>query len=676
MARLTGIVRIGAALSLLAATFVSGSAVAATNAPADATNQQNNMIAAKPYMGWSSWSLESTNYPGVNPTGGASWLTEAHVLANADVEAARLKSHGYDYVNIDAGWLGGFDSYGRPVANATTFPDGIAYIGNYVHRKGLKLGIYLAVGLDPKAYGDGTTPIFGAPGCHTSDLVYPDKRLTNGWNSAYQINYANPCAQAYANSVADEFASWGVDFLKMDGVGPGSNQNGPNHDNTGDVKAWSAALRQSGRPIQYYLSWSLSHTDASTWEQYSNGWRIDTDVECYCNTLVTWNNSVKERWDDVVQWIPNAGPGHWNNLDSLDVGNGTMDGITDTERRSYMTLWAIEAAPLYSGDDLTKLDSYGLSLLTNDEVIGVDQAGIPARPVSQASEQQVWYAHNPDGSYTVALFNLGSQQATVTANWNDLGITGAAGVRDLWQHKNLGNYGGSFSATLPVHGSELLRVTPTDANGPSTPAAVHGTASTTSSVSLAWDASSRASSYDVYNGATKVATVRGTSATVSGLKPATGYDFTVVADAPGRQSAHSAAASITTPGSGGPTSYEAEASGNTIGGGAAVYGCGGCSGGAKVGYLGGSGYLIMNNVNVAVGGTYLMQLSYVDGDSSRTAIITVNGQAFEQPLSGTNDNNWDVAQTVTIPVQLNAGANTIEFGNPNGYVSDIDKITV
>jgi hypothetical protein len=679
-ARLTGIVRMGVAVSVLAAsaltaTFVPGSAAAATNAPAAPANQ-NNLIAAKPYMGWSSWSLESTNYPGVNPTGGASWLTEAHVLANADVEAAKLKSHGYDYVNIDAGWLGGFDSYGRPLANPATFPDGIAYVANHVHKEGLKLGIYLAVGLDPKAYGDGTTPIYGAPGCTTSDLVYPDKRLTNGWDSAYQINYASPCSQAYANSIADEFASWGVDYLKMDGVGPGSNQNGPAHDDTGDVKAWSAALKQSGRQIQYYLSWSLSHNDASTWEQYSNGWRIDTDVECYCNTLVTWNNSVKERWDDVVQWIPDAGPGHWNNLDSLDVGDGTMDGITDAERQSYMTLWAIEAAPLYEGDDLTQLDSYGLSLLTNDEVIGVDQAGIPAKPVSQATDQQVWYARNPDGSYTVALFNLGSQPATVTANWADLGISGPASVRDLWAHKNLGSFGGTFSETLPTHGSALLHVTPNQLGGLSAPANVHGTASTANSISLAWDTSAKASGYDVYNGATKVASVHGTSATVTGLSPSTGYDFTVVATGYGQGSPHSEAASLTTPAAGGPTSYEAEASGNTIGGSAAIYSCSGCSGGAKVGYLGGSGYLIMNNVNAAVAGTYLMQLSYVDGDSSRTAIITVDGKAFEQPLSGTNDNDWDTAQTVTIPVALNAGANTIEFGNPNDYVSDIDKISV
>jgi hypothetical protein len=676
MARLTGAARMGVAFALLAASaLTAGSAAAATTAPATPNNPTttSQQLAAKPYMGWSSWSLESTNYPGVNPTGGASWLTEAHVLANADVEAAKLKSHGYDYVNIDAGWLGGFDSYGRPVANPTTFPDGIAYIGNYVHRKGLKLGIYLAVGLDPKAYGDGSTPIYGAPDCHTSDLVYPDKRLTNGWNSAYQINYASPCAQAYANSIADEFAGWGVDFLKMDGVGPGSNQNGPDHDNTGDVKAWSAALKQSGRQIQYYLSWSLSHTDASTWQQYSNGWRIDTDVECYCDTLVTWNNSVKERWDDVVQWIGDAGPGHWNNLDSLDVGDGTMDGITDAERQSYMTLWAIEAAPLYEGDDLTKLDSYGLSLLTNDEVIAVDQAGIPAKPVSQASDQQVWYAHNPDGSYTVALFNLGANQAAVTANWSDLGIAGPASVRDLWQHRNLGTYAGSISATLPSHGSELLHITP---SAPAVPAGLHGTASTANSISLAWDGTGKATGYDVYNGATKVASVHGTSATVNGLKPSTGYDFTVVADGYGSQSAHSAAASLTTPGANGPTTYEAEAPGNTLAGSAAIYGCDACSGGAKVGYLGGSGTLTMNNITVAVGGTYLMQLSYVDGDSSRTADITVNGKSFEQPLSGTNDNNWDVAQTVTIPVQLNAGANTIEFGNPTDYVSDIDKISV
>ncbi len=659
----------------------SGSASSSASDPMSAA--KTPPVAQTPYMGWSSWSLESTNYPGINPTGGASWLTEAHVLQQANALATKLEPYGYDYLNIDAGWTNGttnFDAYGRPIPNPTTFPDGIAYIAKYVHAKGLKLGLYQAVGLWPGAYNNGNTPIYGAPGCYTRDIVYPDLRLTSGWNITYQINYANPCAQAYINSIADEFAGWGVDFLKLDGVGPGSDQGDAAHDNIPDVAAWSAAIKQSGRPMTFVLSWSLDHSDASSWEQYSNGWRIDTDVECYCNTLVTWNNSVKERWDDVVQWIPDAGPGHWNNLDSLDVGNGTMDGLTDAERQSYMTLWAIEAAPLFSGDDLTTLDSYGLSLLTNREVIAVDQAGNPAKPVNQNSNQQVWYAKNSDGSYTVALFNLDSTAEPVVANWSDLGITGKASVRDLWSQRNLGTINGSFGATLPAHGSRLLRITPLNAGNPQTPSDVHGTASTASSISLAWDPSYSSgrtvSGYTVSVNGKPAVSVGKPSATVTGLTPGTDYTFTVAATGPGR-SPQSQALELTTPAASGPVTYEAESSANTIAGGAGIAGCSGCSGGEKVGDLGGTGTLTINNVTAPVAGTYLMQLSYVDGDSSRTGVVTVNGtSSFDLPLGGTNDNNWDTPQTVIVPVQLNAGDNTIEIGNPTDYVYDIDKIAV
>jgi hypothetical protein len=135
-----------------------------------------------------------------------------------------------------------------------------------------------------------------------------------------------------------------------------------------------------------------------------------------------------------------------------------MDGITDTERQSYMTLWAIESAPLYSGDDLTKLDSYGLSLLTNDEVIAIDQQGKPAQPVDAHAPTQVWYTHNNDGSYTVALFNMTDSPATVTADFSDIGFTGNASVRNVWTHQNSGSYNGSYGAQLPAHGSQLLRV--------------------------------------------------------------------------------------------------------------------------------------------------------------------------------------------------------------------------
>jgi chitodextrinase len=646
--------------------------------------------AERPYLGWSSWSLESTNYPGVNPTGSASWLNEANVMKQTDVVAGTLKSHGYQYVNVDAGWLGGFDGYARPLANATTFPHGMKHLGDYIHRKGLKFGAYLAVGLDIRAYNNGNTPIYGAANCHTRDLVYPDLRTTNGWNSSYKIDFSRSCSQAYINSIADELASWGVDFLKLDGVGPGSFQGGANYDNTSDVQAWNTALVRTGRKIQFVLSWGLSHRQAGVWKANSNGARVETDVECYCDTIVTWNNSVKQRFTDVVQWIPDAGPGYWNNLDSLDVGNGQMDGITDAERQTYMTLWAIEAAPLYSGDDLTKLDAYGLSLLTNDEVIAVDQAGVAAKPVSQSSQQQVWYARNKDGSYTVALFNLGDGAATVSANLAQLGVNGSAKVHDLWSHKDLAPVSGSISAQLPTHGSQLLRITPNAKdNAPNPPGDLHataasGTTAAGNSVTLAWDpsysGSTPAASYEVYNGATRLLTTGGTSATVASLAPSSTFDFTVVAvTKDGKRSRPSTTFTVSTADRNGSINYEAEASVNIVSGGASINDCGPCSGGKKVGNLGGTGHLTFPNVWAPRDGTYLMTVSYVDGDSGRTAQVTVNGVPFRLPLAGSNDNDWNTPQTAVVPVTLKAGgSNVVEFNGPTpqDYVSDIDKITI
>jgi hypothetical protein len=627
-------------------------------------------------MGWSSWSLESTSFPGY---GGENFLTEAHIKQQADILASKLKSHGYEYVNVDAGWSNAFDQYGRPIPNSASFPDGIKALGDYIHAKGLKFGLYLAVGLDPNAYDGGKTPIYGAPGCTTADIVYPDLRMTNGWNAAYKIDFDNPCAQKYIDSEADELASWDVDFLKVDGVGPGSWQGDAAHDNTPDVKAWHSALQATGRPIQLTLSWSLSHTQAATWKANSNGWRVDTDVECYCNTLVTWNNSVKVRWNDVVQWIDDAGPGHWNNLDSLDVGAGAMDGITDAERQSYMTLWAIESAPLYTGDDLTKLDSYGLKLLTNDEVIGVDQAGNPARPVSQAADQQTWYARNADGSYTVALFNLGAGYSDVTADFSDLGISGKAAVRDLWSHRNLGTASGHLTENLPPHGSRLFTFTPARSSAPGTVLGLHGTASTAHSVSLAWqpvNTGAPVAGYTVYADGRKAAATSSTTATVSGLDAASHHTFTVTAhDARGRTSPVSKAVTVTTAAADGPSGYEAEAPANTLGGNAGIADCSGCSSGKKIGNLGG-GTVAINDVTAPEDGTYLLKLDYVDGDSSRVIDLDVNGQTIQIPVPGTNDNNWGVVQSLTVPVPLKAGANTLTFGNATDYAPDIDKITV
>ncbi|GAA0485902.1 hypothetical protein Ade02nite_09520 [Paractinoplanes deccanensis] len=428
-------------------------------------------IADTPLMGWSSWSLQSTTRAGVNPSGGGSWLTEERLLPQIDALATKLKPYGYQYVNIDAGWSRGlqewdtisYDGYGREIAAPDRFPHGMKWIADYIHGKGLKAGIYLAVGLNKTAYGEGRTPIWNAPGCTTGDIVYGDLRTTNGWDSSYKIDFSKPCASQYIDSQAQLIADWGFDFLKLDGVGPGSFKSGDNYNNVADVQAWRAAIDKTGRPIRFLLSWSLDRNYAADWRANANGWRIDTDVECYCDTLVTWNNSVKIRWDDVPAWQPWAGPGGWNDLDAVDVGNGELDGLTEDERRAYYTLWAISAAPLYTGDDLTKLDPYGLKLLTNREVIALNQQGRPARPVTPAGTSQVWGVRNKDGSYTVALFNMGAFPATVSAQWTSLGFSGRADVRDVWAGKPVGVRDGGISATVPSHGTKLYKVTPRSA---------------------------------------------------------------------------------------------------------------------------------------------------------------------------------------------------------------------
>jgi hypothetical protein len=553
-------------------------------------------IAARPYMGWSSWSMQATKYPGLNPGGFGNWLTEANLLPQVDALASKLKTYGYEYVNIDAGWWmdntwkPGFDQYGRQTPDPARFPNGMKSVADYIHSKGLKAGIYLPVGLEKGAYGEGKVPVWNAPGCTTADIVYPDLRTTNGWDSSYKIDFAKPCAQKYIDSQAQMFADWGYDFLKIDGVGPGSWRSGDNYNNVPDIAAWQAAIAKTGRPIHLELSWSLDRNYAADWKRYSNGWRIDTDVECYCDTLVTWNNSVKIRWDDVPAWTPWAGPGGWNDLDSLNVGNGQMDGLTEDERQSYMTLWAISAAPLYAGDDLAKLDAYGLSLLTNREVIAVDQQGIPARPVTPTGPAQVWGMKNADGTYTVALFNLGSFPAQVTANWSSFGFGGNATVRDLWRHEELGGHNSAISATLPAHGSRLFRVTPK-------------------------------------GGAVKV------------------------------------------------NSYEAEAGANTLVHGASVTGCATCSGGNKVGNLYNGGALRINGVTVPKTGIYQVNIRYITGDP-RSATVSANGQnavTLAFPPSG----GWDIPATLTVPLQLHAGTNTIEIDSTTPvYSPDIDKVEV
>ncbi|GAA1510150.1 fibronectin type III domain-containing protein [Kribbella lupini] len=638
-------------------------------------------VAAKPYLGWSSWSLQSTNYPGVNPDGPGSFISEKNILAQANAMATKLKPYGYEYVNIDAGWQLGGDEYGRPAANTARFPRGMKAVGDDIHKLGLKFGIYTVVGLGFDVYREGNTPIYNAPGCFTRDIVYPDLRTTNGWDQAYKINYASPCAQKYADSIVNLFASWGVDFIKMDGVGPGSWKGAPddpNHNNTEDVEAWWRAVQNAGRPMLYTLSWSLSHRYAETWKANSNGWRIDTDVECYCDTIVRWNGSLVGRWWDLPQWVDDAGPGHWNNLDAINVGNGAMDGITEVERQSAMTFWAMNAAPLFIGDDLTKLDPYGVKLLTNREVIAINQAGVPARPLDQDQLQQTWYAKNPDGSVTVGLFNLADTAATVTGDFAQLGLSGKASVRDVWAGQTARNVSGKVSAVLPAHGSKLYKITPNQLAVPSRPADLTVTDTSRTTAALTWQPSTGATAYKVFANGKQVATSSSTSAVVAGLLPQTSYTFTVKGVQGNKSSEASAGVTVLTAKSdGGPVRYEAEAPTSTFTGNAGVGGCTLCSGGQKVGNIGYDASVTLNGITVPTTGTYLVKIAYTDGDTSRQSMLTVNGaDSYWVNYHGLGDNDWGTPQVTYLPVKLSAGTNSLKISNPNGYIADIDWITV
>jgi Alpha galactosidase A/NPCBM-associated, NEW3 domain of alpha-galactosidase/Alpha galactosidase C-terminal beta sandwich domain len=405
-----------------------------------------------PPMGWSSWSALREG----------SGLTEDGIKAQARVMHDKLQQYGYRYINIDAGWSDHLDAYGRDTWDTTRFPDGIPALATYLHGLGLKLGIYLTPGVPVEAYQK-NLPIHGSL-YHIQDIADPTQP-GNTNNDGYRIDFSKPGAQEYVQSYADLFASWGVDYIKMDFVGPGGGV--VPGDNRPDMQAWHQAIVATGRPMHLELSNSLSIADAATWEATSNGWRTGGDIECYCGVngsstpLTSWQK-VSGRFDQVATWQPYGGPDAFNDYDSIEVGNGDGDGLTPDERQTQLSLWSLAASPLLLGTDLTKLDAADLALLTNHDVIAVDQDAINASRVAKSATTQVFAKTEPNGGVTIGLFNTGSAAQTVLVDPATAGLPPSPSYRldNLWTHEVTRSSGGSLAAAVPAHGAALLRVRP------------------------------------------------------------------------------------------------------------------------------------------------------------------------------------------------------------------------
>ncbi|HEX3750878.1 MAG TPA: NEW3 domain-containing protein [Streptosporangiaceae bacterium] len=462
--------RIRAIVAGLAALPMTVFAVTSAAAPASA---EANGVGLTPALGWSSWSF----------------LRHDPTAANIEAQAKAMKtsglaSVGYQYVNIDDFWYGcpgsqgpDVDQYGRWAINTSSFPaqststgseSGIKAVADYVHKLGLKFGLYVTPGISQQAVAE-NTPIEGTS--YTADQIAEPSVSENNYNCGGMvgIDYSKPGAQQFIDSWADELASWGVDYVKLDGVGSFD---------IPDVQAWSNGLRQTGRPIHLELSNSLNIADASTWQQYSNGWRTGGDIEDYGGEpsgssypLTDWDN-VASRFDQVAAWQPYGGPGAFNDYDSIEVGNGSNDGLTYDERQTQLSLWALASSPLILGTDLTHLDRTDLALLKNRSVIAVDQDSIDASRLVDGSTEQVFAKTGKNGDVVAGLFNTGSTPQVITTSAATLKAAAAPDYRvsNLWTSQTTESTG-TISAEVPAHGVALVRVTPEKETAAAPPAA-------------------------------------------------------------------------------------------------------------------------------------------------------------------------------------------------------------
>jgi alpha-galactosidase len=432
--------------------FYLGSLVATTNLT-QGLGQSTN-VAAHPYLGWSSFSSQTQS---------SGFLNQTNIEAQSDaLSSSVLEEHGFTYINIDDGWQKGYDSSGRPTPNPALFSD-ISGLISHIHQNGQKAGIYWRPGVSQEVVQ--SNPLISGSTGYVKDILAVPNAPGNAFAASgsttslsnYKIDFSTPAAQLYVESIVNLFASWGVDYIRLDGVAPGSGV--LTVDNQQEVQAWAEGIRKAGRPMWLTVSTGVELSDFSTWGSYTNARRIGAPIECQgvCGTLTDWA-LTSQRWFDLIGWqnFTTAQTG-WNDLGPLEIGAPTTVGLSGVEQQSAITLWAIANAPLYLGGDISAIDTDGTNLLINDEVLGVDQSGQPATQLA-GGLMPVWVSDLGNGVFYVALFNLNAFPSEVTVRWKDLGFLDAPNVRDVWNRKDLGQFKQKFSSVIVGHGARLLRV--------------------------------------------------------------------------------------------------------------------------------------------------------------------------------------------------------------------------
>ncbi|MCD6377150.1 MAG: glycoside hydrolase family 27 protein [Caldisericaceae bacterium] len=373
----------------------------------NAQSYDPDTLALTPPMGWNSWNTFKCD------------INENLIKEIADaMVSSGMKDAGYEYVIIDDCWQVSRDSAGNIQADPEKFPSGIKALADYIHSKGLKFGIYSDAGL--------------------------------------KTCQGRPGSRGYEFQDARQYAKWGVDYLKYDWCYHG----------TQDAKASYAlmgmALRATGRPIVYSIcEWGTNKPWLWGKEVGGNLWRTTEDILNCWDCRASWGGMgfvhILDAQDSLAKY---AGPGHWNDPDMLEVGNS---GLTLSESRAHFSLWCVLAAPLIAGNDIRKMTPEIRDILTNKEVIAVDQdsLGKQGRKVKDLGDLEVWSKELRDGSRAVVLFNRSKKSAKIGISWEEIGMNKAAlmKVRDLWKKKDLGVFKNGYSATVPPHDVIMIKVT-------------------------------------------------------------------------------------------------------------------------------------------------------------------------------------------------------------------------